>query len=609
MLSFVSRCWLSRTGQVGAKLPAKNVRRPQGRRRPELELLEHRQLMSIDVLPHLDGLPPPSDTLEDRTLVAHVSVPRLHSLAGAPHTLYLDFTGHRYNPRIRRSHDSRPPFDMDGDLSNFSLTEAAAIRDIWTHVAEDFAPFNINVTTIQPEEGKFLRVVIGGRDPYRERRSGRTLADSADDYLDEARPICYVFSREIGGTGASFAQQVGSTAAHEAGHVLYLEHTPDFVTRGGFRIMLDEYGRGDALRTPIMGNNLELDRVMWSNALNDDRERQNDIRILRRTLGARADEPNVDFGSAQPLTPMSSWTRAGVFGVTGPTVPALGAYQFFLVGSGIIGGIADADFFSFDHATGPLVVQVNTLGNAANLDAKLELYRRVGSSWEIVDTQDPALTAPFTGLNAEVRSASLPGGRYAAVVKSHASYGDVGHYTISATVMVPPDAPRVHALRGPRFLYGPGGTHSFGLGVSFTEAIDAATFDASDVVLRGPEDELIRPLRIDAFAGAVNFVIVLPELTEEGEYHVVIGPHIRDLAGNALNQDGDYVFGENPQDRLAQSFDYRLPPPPAPGAGELADAIGLADYFGDMAYAFWDLQTLMSDLPPSLGGWDAPPEV
>src|SRR5689334_5044379 len=116
--------------------PSTTARTTQNRFRPRLELLEARQLLS--------GAP----------------IPELNSNPGAAHTLFLDFDADGVVvPEISLI---RPPFDMDGDPATFTADEAATMERIWTFVAEDFAPFNINVTTVESESGKFLRVIIGG---------------------------------------------------------------------------------------------------------------------------------------------------------------------------------------------------------------------------------------------------------------------------------------------------------------------------------------------------------------------------------------------------------------------------------------------------------------
>src|SRR5262245_38790122 len=93
------------------------------------------------------------EPLESRLLLATASsptVPALFSRPGAPATLYLDFDGNVEKQWGTRVNVVTPPYDTDGNNAAFSAAEIAAIDEIWSRVAEDYAPFNINVTTVPP---------------------------------------------------------------------------------------------------------------------------------------------------------------------------------------------------------------------------------------------------------------------------------------------------------------------------------------------------------------------------------------------------------------------------------------------------------------------------
>ena len=103
----------------------------------------------------------------------------LHSRPGAPNVVYLDFTGHTVtgtawnglagtDPLVAR------PFDLDGSPSTFGATELAAIAEIWARVAEDYAPFNIDVTTEEPTSF--------------DRHTGRVLITNSTDANGKAMP-------------------------------------------------------------------------------------------------------------------------------------------------------------------------------------------------------------------------------------------------------------------------------------------------------------------------------------------------------------------------------------------------------------------------------------
>ena len=77
-------------------------------------------------------------------------LPALSSNPSAAKKLYLDFNGNvqaSWGSVSQRRHAGLRP---GRQLASFSSGELAAIREIWARVAEDYAPFNINVTTIDP---------------------------------------------------------------------------------------------------------------------------------------------------------------------------------------------------------------------------------------------------------------------------------------------------------------------------------------------------------------------------------------------------------------------------------------------------------------------------
>ena len=79
----------------------------------------------------------------------------LHSKPGAPYVVHLDFdgmdiTGRRWNDNSGVATYAARPYDSDGDESSFSEAERSHITSVWQRVSDDFAPFNIDVTTEEP---------------------------------------------------------------------------------------------------------------------------------------------------------------------------------------------------------------------------------------------------------------------------------------------------------------------------------------------------------------------------------------------------------------------------------------------------------------------------
>ena len=95
------------------------------------------------------------------------------SFASGEVTLYLDFNGGTVAEDSIASNRVDgigtdfyiPAFDLDGDRTTFSAAEEDAINEIRDRVGEDFAPFNINVTTspvFQFPNQQALQIIIGG---------------------------------------------------------------------------------------------------------------------------------------------------------------------------------------------------------------------------------------------------------------------------------------------------------------------------------------------------------------------------------------------------------------------------------------------------------------
>lgn len=75
----------------------------------------------------------------------------LRSRRGSSRSIYLDFNGHltsgtAWNKR-NGSDIETPSFDIDGNPNDFSSQERQRIVAVWRAVAEDFAPFDVDVTT------------------------------------------------------------------------------------------------------------------------------------------------------------------------------------------------------------------------------------------------------------------------------------------------------------------------------------------------------------------------------------------------------------------------------------------------------------------------------
>ena len=88
-----------------------------------------------------------------------------HSLPGSPRSLYLHFLGGNVTNTQWNLNSGVPvwttlPFDTDGVPLPFSTAERASISSIWSRVAEDYSPFNIDVTTEPPSAAHASTTVV-----------------------------------------------------------------------------------------------------------------------------------------------------------------------------------------------------------------------------------------------------------------------------------------------------------------------------------------------------------------------------------------------------------------------------------------------------------------
>ena len=83
-----------------------------------------------------------------------------NSRPGAQRTIYLNFIGATITSTAWNSSSSTinaKPYDIDGVPTSFSTTELQRIQYIWQRVAEDYAAFDVNVTTEAPAPDALTR--------------------------------------------------------------------------------------------------------------------------------------------------------------------------------------------------------------------------------------------------------------------------------------------------------------------------------------------------------------------------------------------------------------------------------------------------------------------
>jgi fibronectin type 3 domain-containing protein len=330
------------------------------------------------------------------------SIPALNSLPGAAVSLYLDFDGDFVSSWGAYSNITTPVFDQDGDPNNFSDSELSNILKIWSYVAEDYAPFNINVTTVQPASfanGIAERVDIGGDGAWTGGRYGGV--SYVNSFTGSIENVSFVFPKNLGS-----AKSIGDASSHEAGHGFGLYHQSLY---SGTTKVAEYYSGPGNGTAPIMGNSYsaQLSR-WWYGTSTSSTTYQDDMAVISRPangFGYRTDDHGNTAANATPLN------------VSGSQVS----------GSGIIEQTTDLDTFSFTTGAGAVSLSVGVPAGVNNLAPKIEL-RDFGGSVVI------ASAGPNASYSATITT-TLAAGSYRLVVMSNGGYGNVGQYSVSGTIV------------------------------------------------------------------------------------------------------------------------------------------------------------------------------
>ena len=336
------------------------------------------------------------------------SVPILNSLVGAAVSVYLDFVGHFDAVWGSYQNISTPVYNTDGDASTFSDDELTSMFNIWQGVSEDYAPFNVNVTTVAPpnfNNGSAVLVAIGG--------NGSWLGDLAggvayvDSFTNSLSNTVFVFPDNLGN---GYAKYVADAASHESGHAFGLQHQSQW--SGSTKVA--EYYAGPGNGTaPLMGDSYLAARSLWWNGTSSISQNtiQDDMGVISRAANG--------FGY-----------RADDYGNTAATASQLSVASNQFSTSGIITAITDADYFSFETGSGQISLSVD-VGAYTNLDARLELRTDTGV---LIASANPSNSFGAT------ITTTVGAGIYRLVVASGGGYGNVGQYTVSGTLQSPSTA-------------------------------------------------------------------------------------------------------------------------------------------------------------------------
>jgi hypothetical protein len=421
-----------------------------------------------------------------------------NSRPGATNVIYVNFagetvTGTAWNNSLGRTSIPALPFSTDTDYANFSDAEQVAIKRIWQRMAEDFAPFNVNVTTQRPATftTRTAMALI----------TRNTDANGALNPADTAGGVAYV--NVFGSSSFGFYSPawvyhnnlsnnegyIAEAASHEIGHNLGLSHdgTSSADYYGGHGTSTNPISWG-----PLMGTGYNRNVTQWSKGeyylANNV---QDDLSIISGKLGYRTDDHGGTPASATALT-LTNVTQIVA------TTPEADPTNSNPANKGVIERNTDIDVFSFVTGSGTVRLQVDPWIQPAgtrggNLHLRIELYNEAGT---LVASHAPAATT-----NALIET-SLVEGRYylhvrnagtgdpfASTPTGYTSYGSIGQYFISGYVqdasgVVQP--PLAELVSVPPLNEAGQTAKQFTVNYTDNVGIDVTTIGTGDVRVTGP---------------------------------------------------------------------------------------------------------------------------
>lgn len=396
-----------------------------------------------------EELPPASSarraTTSARAAVAATAstIPVLHSQPGARQTIFLDFDGASISGTGWNTWDHLPAQSVPG-WTDPAGTTAADIQSIWQSVAQDYAPFNVDVTTQDPGTAKLDRSWSGDASygthvvftPSSAVSSA--LCQNNCGGLAELNGLSYDDASGAPHANTVFVftqilhdvpKNLGEAAAHEAGHTWGLTHqgtgsaptnSPDSTTPG-------TYYSGNGLWGPIMGDPYTMPITQWAKGEYPNANNKQDELAVMRAHGIilRADD---GAGAATGAPPLPA-TRTGV-------ITSAGDVDWYDLGSCAKGATVTVSPGSSSDLDPVLM-----LNNAAG--ARVATVTGAGATAAVSSAATTAAAHLFLGVKGAGYKTPTTGG--------YSTYGSIGSYSVTRSGCT---AAAARTPSAPQALYG-----------------------------------------------------------------------------------------------------------------------------------------------------------
>ncbi len=394
-------------------------------------------------------IPAANEPTAVNTAMEESQVFQLHSRPGASNVVFLDFDGHTIEPSSGWTITTLQalPFDPSHNdnpvtVANFSQDELNRITEIWYRISEDFASFNIDVTTEEPAvftptTGHLLfthDTDANGKAMPSQGVGGVAFINmfGRDNFVSTYSPTL-VYYTNLSENDHGMATLNAEAGSHEFGHNLGLTHDG---TSGS--TYYEGHGDGLVSWAPIMGRPFTANVTQWSQGeYPGANNSQDDLALISAKIDWIGDDHS---DSANQATPLVAQPNGDIL----VSSPELDPNNVLHENKGIINDRADSDWFYIDITDAGTInltatpawhsfTRVENIG--ANLDIELALY---DANLVLLASHEPN-----NNTNAAVSINAISGRYYVQVQgvgndtnSSYSDYASMGMYFIEGNIPV-----------------------------------------------------------------------------------------------------------------------------------------------------------------------------